>query len=145
MNLQSLSPAASIGFLVTVIKVYYIDPLTSPTSVATPDTVPTISTTDSDNRTTGGPSLTLPINLTSTGQNNLTEGISLTTPLALSPINLQALINQLQLQTNATTSILGQNLGQILVGQLPQGLLLQSPQGSINLDSLTKHVQVYYN
>lgn len=90
-------------------------------------------------------SLTLPINLTSTSSASITqhEPIALTAPLALSPANLQALLNQLQVQSNAVTPIFSPNLGQILVGQLPQGLMLQSPQGgSVNIETITKQLQV---
>ena len=102
--------------------------------------------------------LTIPINLTSTpsvslgGGGNSTDTISLTTPLALSPANLQALLSQLQVQSNVAP-ILAQSLGQILVGQLPQGLLVQSPSGggagnngagpaTVSLESITKQLQV---
>ena len=90
-------------------------------------------------------SLTLPINITSTSSASITqhEPIALTTPLALSPANLQALLNQLQVQSNAVTPIFSPNLGQILVGQLPQGLMLQSPQGgSVNVETIAKQLQV---
>ncbi|XP_003390473.1 PREDICTED: hepatocyte nuclear factor 1-alpha-A-like isoform X1 [Amphimedon queenslandica] len=102
--------------------------------------------------------LTIPINLTSTPSvslgagGNSTDTISLTTPLALSPANLQALLSQLQVQSNVAP-ILAQSLGQILVGQLPQGLLVQSPSGggagsngsgpaTVSLESITKQLQV---
>ena len=77
---------------------------------------------------------------------NTTEPVALTAPipLTLSPTQLQSLINQLQVQSNAVTPIFAQNLGQILVGQLPQGLMLQSPQGTaINLEAVIKQLQVY--
>jgi predicted XRE-type DNA-binding protein len=85
-------------------------------------------------------SLALPINLStpSTTPSTSNETISLSTPLAVSSISLQALVNQLQ--SNANTPLMGQNIGQILVGQIPQGLLLQSPHSTINIESIKQSV-----
>lgn len=86
--------------------------------------------------------LTLPLTQTtssvaSSGQATTpSEHTSLATPLAISPISLQTLLNQLQVQSNATP-ILAQNLGQILVGQVPQNITLQTPQ-PITLETLAK-------
>ena len=67
-----------------------------------------------------------------------TDPITLTTtPLTLSPINIQSLLNQLQVQSGPVTPILAQNLGQILVSQIPQGITLQSPQ-TISIETLAR-------